>query len=197
MKITCLVGFKKFELVTRSTITPSDVFYQFNTITSARTFISRIMESPGKRESLRRLCFDTELLPINRLDDHEIIDRISKALLNGRIRVIPSSVAGHEGRWDNHVSIAPDESSEETNDTTTATGAATGATVSNKTWIEIELLDEEGQPVVNEPYKLILPDGSVKSGKTDSAGMARYTELDDGNCQLTFTKIDKEAWARS
>jgi len=64
-----------------------------------------------------------------------------------------------------------------------------------KHWIEIQLLDEDGNPVPGEPYKITLPDGStVADGTLDDKGHARVSNIDSGTCQVTFPNLDKEAW---
>jgi type VI secretion system secreted protein VgrG len=62
-------------------------------------------------------------------------------------------------------------------------------------WIEIELLDEEGNPVPGEPYRITLPDGAtVASGTLDDKGWARVDHIDPGTCQVTFPNLDKDVW---
>ena len=64
-----------------------------------------------------------------------------------------------------------------------------------KHWIEIELLDEEGNPVPGEPYRITLPDGTtVASGTLDDKGWARVDHIDPGTCQVTFPNLDKDVW---
>jgi type VI secretion system secreted protein VgrG len=64
-----------------------------------------------------------------------------------------------------------------------------------KHWIEIELLDEDGNPVPGEPYKITLPDGTtVADGTLDDKGFARVDNIDPGTCKVTFPNLDKEAW---
>ena len=64
-----------------------------------------------------------------------------------------------------------------------------------KHWIEIELLDEDGNPVPGEPYRITLPDGTTAaSGTLDHKGCARVDHIDPGTCQVTFPNLDKEAW---
>ncbi|MBC7927679.1 MAG: type VI secretion system tip protein VgrG [Bryobacteraceae bacterium] len=64
-----------------------------------------------------------------------------------------------------------------------------------KSWIEIKLLDEEGNPVPGEAYKITLPDGStVADGTLDDKGFARVDNIDPGNCKVTFPNLDEEAW---
>jgi type VI secretion system secreted protein VgrG len=64
-----------------------------------------------------------------------------------------------------------------------------------KSWIEIELVDEEGEPVPGERYRITLPDGeTVATGTTDQNGMARVSGIDPGTCKITFPDLDKDAW---
>lgn len=63
-----------------------------------------------------------------------------------------------------------------------------------KHWIEIELVDEDGNPVPGEEYAITLPDGSVSSGTLDERGFARVDGIDPGSCKVTFPNLDKDAW---
>ena len=65
-----------------------------------------------------------------------------------------------------------------------------------KSWIEIELVDENDQPVQGERYRIELPDGTVRQGTLDSKGQARIGGIDPGNCKITFPNLDKDAWER-
>jgi len=66
-----------------------------------------------------------------------------------------------------------------------------------KNWIEIELLDEEDNPVPGEKYKITLPDGKVKTGTLDQNGFARVDGIDPGTCKVTFPDLDKDAWEKA
>jgi type VI secretion system secreted protein VgrG len=61
-------------------------------------------------------------------------------------------------------------------------------------WIEILLVDEAGDPVPGEPYKITLPDATVAEGSLDEKGLARVDGIPAGTCQITFPNRDKEAW---
>ncbi len=62
-------------------------------------------------------------------------------------------------------------------------------------WIEIKLVDEDGDPVPGEPYKITLPDGTtIADGTLDDKGFARVDNIDPGTCQITFTNLDRDAW---
>ena len=71
---------------------------------------------------------------------------------------------------------------------------STPAQVRTKTWIEIELVDEDGVPVAREPYTLNLPDGDIRSGTLDSRGRARVEDIDPGTCEVSFPEIDRREW---
>jgi type VI secretion system secreted protein VgrG len=63
-----------------------------------------------------------------------------------------------------------------------------------KSWIEIELKDETGEPVAGEFYRVTVTDGSVCEGTLDEKGFARIDGIDPGSCEITFPRLDKEAW---
>ncbi len=62
-----------------------------------------------------------------------------------------------------------------------------------KSWIEIELRDQEGEPVPGERYEILLPDGSTAKGALDGNGFARVTGFEPGQCKVTFPALDKDA----
>jgi hypothetical protein len=66
-----------------------------------------------------------------------------------------------------------------------------------KSWIEIVLVDEENNPVPGETYKVVLPDNKVKVGTLDAKGFARIDGIEDGQCQISFPKLDKDAWEKA
>ena len=57
-----------------------------------------------------------------------------------------------------------------------------------KDWIEIELLDDEGDPVPNEEYILYLSDGTEKNGNLDPEGYAREEDIPPGKIFIEFPK---------
>jgi type VI secretion system secreted protein VgrG len=76
-------------------------------------------------------------------------------------------------------------------------GAASAAPAKPKptNWIEISLVDLEGEPVAGEPYKIMLPDGqTVAEGTTDEKGGARVDGIDPGTCKVTFPNRDSRSW---
>ena len=84
-------------------------------------------------------------------------------------------------------------------------GAAYGQTVQpcplkaqqqkqDRTWIEIQLVGEDGRPRPGERYRILLPDGSASEGTLDGSGLARVDDIDPGTCIVTFPDLDQGAW---
>ena len=64
-----------------------------------------------------------------------------------------------------------------------------------KSWIEIELVDEEGKPVPGEAYRITLPDGeTVAEGTLDEKGFARVDGIDPGQAKVEFPDLDETCW---
>ena len=60
-------------------------------------------------------------------------------------------------------------------------------------WIEVCLLDSGEQPIVNERFELVLPDGKVENGRTDDEGLLRVDPIfKAGNCRLYFPDLQAQ-----
>lgn len=59
-----------------------------------------------------------------------------------------------------------------------------------RTWVEISLVDADGKPVPNEPYRLEFPDGTVLEGQLDENGLAGVDGIDPATeGKLTFPRL--------
>jgi hypothetical protein len=65
-----------------------------------------------------------------------------------------------------------------------------------KSWIEMELVTEDYEPVPGALYWVTLPDGSVSEGTLDENGKAKLSVTGSGTCHISFPGIDVEAWIR-
>jgi hypothetical protein len=55
-----------------------------------------------------------------------------------------------------------------------------------KDWIEIELRDEENNPIPYENYILYLGNGTIRKGKLDGNGFKKEEKVPPGKCRLKF-----------
>jgi hypothetical protein len=63
---------------------------------------------------------------------------------------------------------------------------AGSAVVSCRTFIEILVINEEGEPVTDQKYRLVLTDGSVQKGALGSDGRIFVDSIPRGDCTITF-----------
>jgi hypothetical protein len=63
-----------------------------------------------------------------------------------------------------------------------------------KTWIEIHLTDDEGDPAAGVKYRVKLPDGTLKEGDLDGDGKARFEGIDPGSAEVTFPEVHAKEW---
>ncbi len=93
---------------------------------------------------------------------------------------------------------APQSSEPTAAEALASSGAADNSSSEKETsWIEIELVDEAGQPWPHERYEIIEPDGTLKTGSLDENGQAYVSVSDPGECQISFPNLDRRAWERA
>jgi hypothetical protein len=63
-----------------------------------------------------------------------------------------------------------------------------------KTWVEFQMVDEDGQPVPYVAYDVTLPDGARRTGRLDAKGKVRFDSIDPGQCLIKFPEIDGREW---
>jgi type VI secretion system secreted protein VgrG len=63
-------------------------------------------------------------------------------------------------------------------------------------WIEIKLVDELGHVYPGEEYSVNLPDGSQQAGTLDDQGFLRIDHIPPGTCQVSFPKLENDAWKK-
>lgn len=151
-------------------------------IESCRRFIDEVKDDPAAMRNLRAVVAERnqEIRRDRSLSDDEVKDWI--------VRLLASRELLLAREWPPHGAATQSKKAEAT--------PATAATPlrSVKTWIEIELLDDSGQPVPAEAYQIELPDGRLVRGRLDSEGKARFRNIDSGTCQVSFPEIDASEW---
>ena len=61
-------------------------------------------------------------------------------------------------------------------------------------WIEIALVDDEGEPRAGERYVVTTSDGRRLEGHLDDSGHARLDGLRPGSCKIQFPDLHDTAW---
>ncbi len=64
------------------------------------------------------------------------------------------------------------------------------------TWVEMAVVDMEGNPVQGKRFLCALPNGSVQEGVLDRTGVVRFDGIDPGNCSFMLADQDRESWER-
>lgn len=57
-------------------------------------------------------------------------------------------------------------------------------------WVEFELVDSEGEPLVGARYQLTLADGSTREGQVPASGKVRVEGVEPGECTIAFPELD-------
>jgi len=61
--------------------------------------------------------------------------------------------------------------------------------------LDFDLVDPYGDPMPRAAYEVKLPDGTVVRGNLNVRGQASITGIRQaGNCEITFTDFDQDAW---
>lgn len=117
------------------------------------------------------------------LEDDALLDRLLTAVRTGRLVLL--RLEGH-AKYRGRPAAAPEKPHDgddfekprqPTND-----------------WIEILLVDEQGNGIPGQRYLIVTPDGQQRRGFTDSLGSARITRIPSGNCKVSFPDLDAKAW---
>ncbi len=64
-------------------------------------------------------------------------------------------------------------------------------------WLDIELVDQNGKPVPYEPYEVTDSEDRKKRGTLDRNGYAHVTGVAAGPCQVTFPRRDYSVWQKA
>lgn len=73
---------------------------------------------------------------------------------------------------------------------TGGSGPGTVVLPCGKCWIELELLDENGEPGAGEIYDVQLANGERREGRLDQRGYVRLEQIPCGECKVRFPKYE-------
>lgn len=134
--------------------------------------------SPEARKRLFGLVFAPGLLSPR--ETEELLVLVAAYVAEGKLRV--ERLVAPPGGWRS----APQKAEPEKMPPTMAMSTRTVLT-----WIGIELVDADGNPVAGEEYEITLPDGSVRKGTLDDAGKAHERGIDPGTCAVRFPALER------
>lgn len=167
-----------FELRRRTLYEPADLqLVALEPELIARMLRVALFELPDYH--LRALLRDIDDLG-ERLDERALIDRITRSLVRGDLILVREQ---HAGISPGDVDPPEPEEPEEV--------------IERLDWIEVLVEDEEHNPVPNVAYKIVLPDGSTRTGKTNQHGIVRYDRIPSGSCEFSLVELDAEAWQQA
>lgn len=144
----------------------------------ARMLRVALIELPDYR--LRGLLRDIDDLG-ERLDEPALIDCIIRSLGRGDLILVREQHAGISPG-----DVEPPEDEDDDDDI-----------IEKLDWIEVLVEDEEHNPVPNVAYKIVLPDGSARTGRTNQHGIVRYDHIPSGTCDFSLVELDAEAWEQA
>jgi len=161
--------------------------FTFRDSADALFFLRSLLADPFNirllRDSLAEASFG---LDVSALSDQEVIEQLAQVLISGRLRIgrvkLPIAPVGE--------TVAPAETEEEEEEE-----HATVVPTVETTWIEIELVNADDDPVPDQEYKVALPDGTEQTGNLDSDGKAMIRDITQkGDCVVSFPGLDAAAW---
>jgi hypothetical protein len=183
MKRLLRIAGQVLTLSDRLSSTPSGEELRFDGEASAVALLTRYARDATNLIALRSyLAGQLTAIPLHRLSDAEVVAAVARALAGRSALAFQRSLPPLD-TFGGDVELETDAAS------------AREPAPSVKTWIEIELVDLEGEPVKGARYWIQLPDGSIHEGWLDHRGQARVDDLDPGVCEIRWPDHDEEAVA--
>ncbi len=169
----------------------------FSSQGEAEAFLSGLLTDPWNRQRVRQGLALEQHLQVSRWGDSELVAQLASWLVTGGFKALawteePEHGASGEGAGSGEASASIQSTPLE--DEEAAQAAKPPVDPSEEHFIEIELVDDQGEPVSGELYFVELPDGSSKSGRTNAQGYARIDGVDPGTAKVSFPDRDKAAY---
>jgi hypothetical protein len=173
---------------------------EFRDVGAARDFLRPMLLHPGNRTALRSVL---GAMPVS--SDQELLEELARRMVAEGLQVVScadSYLASLQGTFTEAAAAASAGTAAATEqpqttplqDEQAAKEEQATQQSDEQHWIEIELLDDEGQPIADEAYLVELPDGSKKTGRTDASGKARVDGVDPGTAKVSFPDLDQKLY---
>lgn len=144
----------------------------------AQQRLARFVSERSNMATLRELMRRELHLEPSRLTDHQVLEQLSRLMSRGGLAIVqsPGSMLSPYAPGFLRV-LGPRQKEPE---------KRARIISDSRAWIEIKLEDEQERPVANEPYELVLENGSKVSGTLDAGGTARHERIEPGTCKVSF-----------
>jgi hypothetical protein len=164
---------------------------EFRDVGTARDFLRPLLADPANVTAVRRAL---GVIPA----DGDLLEQLASRVVGEGLQVVSCGESFFSSLQATvQVSAAPATTPQTTPLQDEQAAKATQETApqaEEQHWIEIELIDDAGKPVVGELYFVELPDGSSISGRTDGNGRARVDGVDPGTAKVSFPDLDKSLY---
>lgn len=168
----------------KATAAPDIPAYEstWTTRAAAASMLRRAVITSGAAP-LRRLLTEAPAVPnVAALDDDEVVEMLAGRVASGELLLLTPRREPVTRITRPRVAPPPEE-------------LAPQVVEEETTWIEVQLVDMDCEPIPNERYRIALPNGGVEEGRLDYRGRGRVRNIDTaGNCQITFPDLDQDAW---
>ncbi len=131
------------------------------------------------------------------LSDAKVLEMVSRRVADGRWTQVllgsPELLGGSAG------AKTAETTADQANAASSKKGSSSGldSASDKKTWVEIELIDQDCRPLRGVRVEVTLPDGKVTPGTLSDEGVFRVNNIDIGNSKVTFPDLDAREWGRS
>jgi len=169
---------------------------EFRDVGAAREFLRPLLATEGNVAAIRRAVGYEHA---NAFGDHDLLDHLARRIVHEGLQIVSCAdgyLAAIQGTFTSQAATTATQETAATTPLQDEEAAATTATPEETHFIEIELVDDDGNPVANEAYVVELPDGTQKTGRTDGGGRAKISGVDPGTAKVSFPDLDKSAYQK-
>jgi hypothetical protein len=188
MRLFLQDGPARIQILSRSNVT------EFRDVGAAREFLRPLLANEGNVAAIRRAVgYEQQLL-----SKQDLLDQLASRIVHEGLQIVSCAdgyLAAIQGTFTEAASQAA--ATQQPATTTPAQdeeAAQAQPAADERHWIEIALVDDDGNPVPNEMYVIELPDGTQRTGVTDGDGKARVSGVDPGTAKVSFPNLDKSSY---
>ena len=160
---------------------------EFRSHERALRFLTRFASQPANMVTIRSALLEKETAAgASDLSDEQVLDRVAWMLVSGDFAVLAS------GQTQGPRFVQTSQDPEDIPVEKPAPVWEGDQQTEQPHWIELSLVDEEKNPVADQPYWIQLPDGEILEGKLDDKGFIRIDDIPNGDCLVKFPGVNTD-----